>query len=87
VVEEDDPVGERVGLVEVVGGQDDGAPAPEQRADDRPERAPRRRRGRGRLVEHEQVGVAHERDRQVQPLLLAARELAVGAVRDLAEAD
>jgi hypothetical protein len=46
-----------------------------QRADDVPRRAPRRRVEAGRrLVEEDQLGIADEREREVQPARLAARQ-------------
>ena len=71
-----DPVGERLRLVHVVGGEEDGLAELAQAADHLPRLAP----GRGveagrRLVEEEQLGIADQRQRDVEAALLAAGEL------------
>src|SRR4051794_4844501 len=71
------PVGELLGLVEVVRGQHDRLAQRAQRADRLPRAAP----GGGveagrRLVEEDQLGVADERQREVEPAQLPAGELA-----------
>ena len=69
------PVGELLRLVEVVGRQQDRLAELAQRADQRPGVPPRRRVEAGRrLVEEDEVGIADERDAEVEPPLLAARE-------------
>ena len=76
-VQEDDAVGERVRLLQVVGGEENGAAAGGARTDLRPERAPRLDvEPHGRLVEKEQVGIAAQSEGEEHPLALAARELA-----------
>ena len=64
------------GLVQVVGGEDDGRAEGAQVLDDRP--APSARLGiepRGRLVEEDELGVAGERQGEVEPASLPAGEL------------
>ena len=83
---QDDPVGEGVGLLEVVRGEDDGAPALGVGVDGLPEAAaPFDVHACGRLIEDEQCRVAHERHGEAQALLLAPGALlddARGEVRD-----
>ena len=75
VLDDRHAVGELLGLVEVVRRQHDGLAEVAQRADRAPRRAARRRVEAGRrLVEEDQLGVADERQREVQPALLAARQ-------------
>ena len=75
-----DAVGELLGLVEVVRGQQYRLAERAQRADHLPGRASRRRVEAGRrLVEEEEVGVADERDAEVEaPLLAAGQRLHTG---------
>ena len=73
VVEHGDPVGELVGLVEVLRGEEDGDAAGDEIADHLPHRVTAARvQARGRLVEEDQLRVAHERHRQVEPAAHAA---------------
>ena len=74
-------VGQVLRLVHVVGRQDDGLAEVAERANRRPGLAPCVwiEAGRG-LVEEEHVGVADEREREVEPPALAARERAGAGV-------
>ena len=87
-VDDHDAVGDALGLVEVVGGEQHGR---------RRRRAARRRPARmtwrpagstpgGRLVEERHLGPADERQGQGEPLLLAARQLAPGPALGPAQA-
>src|SRR3954454_8233603 len=70
-------VGQRLRLVEVVGRQHDGLAQLAQRADRLPGGAPRGGvEARRRLVEEDQLGVADQRQAEVQAPQLAAGELA-----------
>src|SRR5436190_4910149 len=70
-------VGQVLRLVEVVRGQQDGLAQVAQRADRRPRVAARGGvEPRRRLVEEDQLGVADERQAEVQPPQLAARQFA-----------
>ena len=83
-----DAVGELLGLLHVVGGEEDRLAEVAQARDHAPCLAAGRRvEAGGRLVEEEQLGVADQRDRDVEAALLAAGELAGALVRLLAEAD
>ena len=63
-----DPVGEFLGLLEVMGGEDDGSATVDQSADDRPDGTSALRiQARGRLVEHHHARTAEQCQRQVQP--------------------
>ena len=74
---EHDPVGVRVGLVQVVGGEQDGAALLGLLPHRGPERAPGLDvQAGGGLVEHDQVGVGDQRHGEPDPLLLAAGEAA-----------
>jgi hypothetical protein len=87
VLDDRHAIGQRLGLVEVVRGEQDGLAEIAQRAHDLPGGAPRRRvEARRRLVEEDQLGVADERQREVQPAPLAARESARAAVGGLLQA-
>src|SRR3954470_6957613 len=75
VLDDRHPVGERLGLVEVVRGQQHGLAELGELADDVPGGAP----GRGiesgrRLVEKHELGVTDQREPEVQPSGLAARQ-------------
>jgi hypothetical protein len=66
-----------LGLVEVVGGEDDRGAAAGERGDERPELAARLRvEAGGGLVEEEQFRVAEDAQRDVEPAALAAGEVA-----------
>ena len=83
-----DAVGELLGLVEVVRREQDGLAERAERADHLPRRAARLRVEAGRrLVEEDEVGIADERDAEVEPPLLAARERLDARVRLLLEPD
>ncbi len=86
VLEDRDAVGERLRLVQVVRGEHDGLAEVAQRADDVPGGAAggRVEAGRG-LVEEDQLRVADEREREVQPPGLAAAERARAAVGAVVE--
>ena len=63
------------GLVEVVGGEQDGRPLGFQLTDEGPEVAPGLGvESRGRLVEEQQLGAADDAEGDVDPTTLAARE-------------
>ncbi len=66
-VEHRDPVGEPVGLLQVLGGEEDGDPVGDQAADDVPQAAAAARvQSGGGLVEEEQARVADQAHRQVE---------------------
>jgi hypothetical protein len=72
---QDRPVGVGVRLLEVVRGEEERLAGSGELAD----RVPERPSGldvhaHGRLVEDEQIGIAHERDREAQALRLAAAQ-------------
>ncbi len=80
-------IGVRVGLLEVVRGEHDRLAARGEGAHRRPERvAPLDVERDGRLVEHEQLRVADERDGEAHALGLAAGELLGALIGDLADA-
>ena len=83
-----DPVGELLGLVEVVGREQDGRAAVGEGADELPEVAAglRVEAGRG-LVEEEQLGVADDAEGDVEATALAAAELADPVVGLVLEGD
>jgi hypothetical protein len=83
-----DPVAELRRLVEVVRGEEDARPVVRERPDQVPERTPRLRvEARGRLVEEQQLGVAHDAERHVDAATLPARERADPGARLGLEAD
>ena len=83
-----DAVGELLRLVEVVRRQQHRLAERAQRADHLPRRAPRGRvEARRRLVEEDEIGVADERDAEVEPALLAAGERLHARVALLVEPD
>src|SRR5947207_3685403 len=87
ILDDRDPVGELLRLVEVVGGQQDRLAEIAQLAHRLPCAAARLRIEAGRgLVEEHQLGVPDECEREVQPPQLAARELAAANVGLGAEA-
>jgi hypothetical protein len=70
----------------VVGGQHDGHAVPTHLAQQLPRRTP----GRwihpgGRLVDEDEVGTTHDRHRELEPLLLAARQPSVGGATAVPE--
>ena len=89
VVDDPDAVGEDVGLLQVLRGQEDGhAVLARQPADLAPERGAALDVEAGRrLVEEEDLRPVHERERQVEPALHPARVAAHLAVGGLAQAD
>ena len=83
VPEQDDPVGVRVGLLQVVRGEQHGAAPVGVLPDRGPEAAPPLHvHPGGRLVQDEQFRVGQQGHGEAQPLLLAAGALAHQAVRD-----
>ena len=79
-------VAEPLGFFHVVGGEQDRAAAGAEALDQLPELAAGLRvEPGGRLVEKEELGVAHQRAGEREPLPLAARELADARSRLLAE--
>ena len=84
-----DPVGEHVGLLQVLRGQEDGhALLPRQARDLLPERAAALRvEARRRLVEEEDARPVDEREREVEPALHPARVRPHLAVGGLGETD
>ena len=89
VVDDPDPVGERVGLLQVLGGEEDGHPVLGGEPRDLvPERgAALDVEAGGGLVEEEDAGPVGERQRQVEPAFHPARVAADLAVRGLGEPD
>ena len=81
-----DAIGQMLCLVHVVGGQEHGLAEVAQRADRRP-RLPARRRVKAgrRLVEEDQIGIPDQRERQVEPPALAARQVPGARVALLAQ--
>ena len=68
VVEDGDAVGKLVGLLEVLGGEEDGDPCGDEVADDLPHGAAAAGvQAGGWLVEEDDPGVADERHGEVQP--------------------
>ena len=87
LVDDDDAVGERVGLFEVVRGEQDGLAAGGSDADLRPHAAAGFDvEADGGLVEEDEVGVAGEGEGEEDALLLAAGELAEHTRLDAFEA-
>ena len=87
MAEQHDAVGVLVGLLEVVGGEQDGAAALGVLADRLPEAAAALDvHAGGGLVEDQQGGVGEQGHREAQPLLLAAGALADLAVGDRGDA-
>ena len=87
VVDDGDAVAERVGLLEIVGGEEDGGAGFAQPADLVPHPGPALGvEPGGRLVEEEELGEVHQPDAHVEAALLAAGVgpgLAVAAVGEL----
>ena len=88
-VDDPDPVGERVGLLEVLGGEEDGhAVVVGEPRDLVPERGAALHVEAGRrLVEEEEPRLVDERQREVEPAPHAARVAADLAVGGVGEAD
>ena len=87
VVDDPDPVGELVGLLEVLGGEEDGRALVVERFDLLPDRlAADRVEAGGRLVEEEDARLVDERRGEVEPAAHAARVGADPAVGGLDEA-
>ena len=83
----DHPVGDGVGLLQVVGGEDDGVPAAGQPAHRRPERlAALDVHGRGRLVQQQQRRRAGQGEGEQDALALAAGERVDPAVEQSVDA-
>src|SRR5207248_2690460 len=77
VVHDRDPVAQGLGFLEVVRGQDDRLASLPEVGNEIPERTSRGRvQARRGLVEEEELRVVDERERNRQPLALAAREMA-----------
>ncbi len=73
VVDDRDPVREPVGLVEVLGGQEHGRPAADERVERVPERDPAAQvEARRRLVEEQDRRARHERRGKIEPAAHAA---------------
>ena len=83
-----DAIGELLGLLEVLGREEDGRALVVERAHLAPERAAARRvEARRRLVEEQHVRPVHEREREVQPPPHPARVAADAPVGGLRQAD
>jgi hypothetical protein len=88
VVDDCNPLAELVGLLHVVGDEDDRLPGRVQLAHELVQGDPALRvETRGRLVEEEHRRSVHDRARDHQPLRHAARERIDGAVGDVGERD
>ena len=75
-VHDRDPVGEVLSLIHEMGRQEHGLAQLAQRADRRPRLAPRGRVKAGRrLIEEDQLGIPHQRQRQVESPSLSAGQL------------
>ena len=76
VAQHGDPVGEALGLLDVVGGQQDRGARPAQVVDQVPGVMPGRRvEARGRLVEEQQIGRADDAEGEVQATALTRRRV------------
>ena len=76
LLEDEQPVGDAAGLVEVVGGEEDAAARAAHARDELPEAAaPARVERGGRLVEEQHRRLPEQADREVQPLLVPDGEL------------
>ena len=88
LLQHDQPVGLRVGLLDVLRREHDGAAAARHAAQELPQpRALARVEARRRLVQEHDRGVGDEADRHVQALDVADRELLGGAVRRVDQVD
>jgi hypothetical protein len=84
----DDAIGELLRLVHVVGGEEDRLAELAEPLDQLPRLAARRGvEAGGRLVEEDQLGVAADPERDVEPAALAAGQRVGAGVRAVAEAD
>ena len=73
--DDDDLVGQPLGLGQLVGGEDHADPTAREVGDDRPDGQPALGVDAGRrLVQEDHLGPAHQGQGQRQPLLLAARQ-------------
>src|SRR2546423_6383706 len=88
VLDDRHAVRERLRLVQVVGGEENGLAEVPERGDDAP-RSPARRgvEAGGRLVEEDQLRVTDQREREVEPPLLTAGERPDALVLLALEAD
>ena len=87
LVEHQNAVGQRVGFVQVMRGEQHRLAARDQRPDLRPHQAPRFHVEADRwLVEKQQVRIAADGDAEQHALLLAAGKLAEGTVLDVLDA-
>src|SRR5260221_5086768 len=82
------PVADVLGFRQQMGVEEDRGPAVAQLADDRPYLMPSDRvQGAGRLVEHDELGLAEQRHAQPQPLLHALGERANLVVAPVGQTD
>ena len=87
LVDDDDALGEGVGFLEVMGGEEDGFAAGSEELDLGPHAAARFDvEADGRFVEEDKVGVAGEGEGEEDALFLSAGELAEEAGLDAVEA-
>jgi hypothetical protein len=87
LADQNDPIGERIGLIQVMRGEQDGTTGRRQLPHRAPERVPGLDVHRDRrFVEDENVRVGNERHREAHPLRLAPRQLLRPAVRDVVDA-
>ncbi len=83
LVDDDDPMSQCIGLLEIVRRQQHRLAALGQRADLLPETAPRLNvHPDGRLIEEDQIGVATQRQTEEHALLLPSAQLAEHSVFD-----
>jgi hypothetical protein len=88
LVEHGDPVGELVGLLEVLGGEEDRHSGVGQLTDDPPQFAPTAGvEARGRLVEEDHLGASDQRHGEVELAAHAAAERRRRSVGRLVEAE
>ena len=88
VVDQHDAVGQHVGLVEVLGGEQQGDALGDEVADGRPhDLAAAGVEAGGGLVEHEQLGLDDEAGGQVDPAALAAGDVLHQLVAELADVE
>lgn len=85
-VDDDDPVGEFLGLLELVGGQHHRHPVAAQGIDQFPHQQPGVRvHARGGFVQENQFGAADQRAGQGEALLLAAGEPPISGARGIGQ--